>query len=336
MIIPVTLADRSYDITLERGSLKKAGEILDLDRKVLIVTDSKVPRAYAEEVGKACAKPVIVTVSAGEESKNFDNLKMLCQVMLEAGFTRKDCVAAAGGGVVGDLAGFAAACYMRGIDFYNIPTTLLSQVDSSIGGKTAIDLDGIKNIVGAFHQPKAVLIDPNVLETLDEDQFACGAAEAIKMAATFDKELFSLIQKSGIRQNLDKVIEGALRIKADVVAQDETEKGLRRALNFGHTIGHGIESVTGMLHGQCVALGMLPMTAPDIRKTLADVLAENALPVTWETCREDERDVIKAVTHDKKAEADGIVTVRMDKIGSCTFLKMDKKQLAEAYEEVWS
>ena len=168
MKIPVTLAERNYDITLERGALKKAGEILDLKRKVLIVTDSEVPFEYLETVRRACKQSVTATVKSGEASKSLENFEKLCRLMLEEGFTRKDCVVALGGGVIGDLAGFAAACYMRGIDFYNIPTTLLSQVDSSVGGKTAIDLAGIKNIVGAFYQPKGVLIDPEVLQTLED------------------------------------------------------------------------------------------------------------------------------------------------------------------------
>ena len=135
---------------VERGVLQKAGELLDLDRKVLVVTDDGVPAIYAKTILSQCREGVLVTLPAGESTKNFDSFRMLLSKMLEASFTRKDCVVAVGGGVVGDLSGFAAACYMRGIDFYNIPTTLLSQVDSSIGGKTAIDLDGVKNIVGAF------------------------------------------------------------------------------------------------------------------------------------------------------------------------------------------
>ena len=257
MNIGVSLGKNSYDIILERGVLQKAEELLELGRKTLIVTDSGVPKEYAEHICKACKDYSLVCIEQGEESKNFDNLKMLCEVMLKEQFTRKDCVVAVGGGVVGDLAGFAASCYMRGIDFYNIPTTLLSQVDSSVGGKTAIDLCGVKNIVGAFYQPKAVLVDPDVLATLSEEQFACGAAEIIKMAATFDAELFDFIEKNSIKSQLEEIIARALKIKARVVEEDERESNLRKVLNFGHTLGHGIESVTGLLHGQCVALGLL-------------------------------------------------------------------------------
>ena len=189
MQIRVELGKDSYTITIRPGALSQASSYMDLDRKVLVVTDDGVPAGYAAAVASCCAHPVIVTLPQGESTKDLRNFELLCRTMLREGFTRTDCVAAVGGGVVGDLAGFAAASFMRGIDFYNIPTTVLSQVDSSVGGKVAIDMDGIKNCVGAFHQPKAVLIDPEVLRTLPPRQISNGLAEAVKMAATFDAEL---------------------------------------------------------------------------------------------------------------------------------------------------
>ncbi len=332
MKIPVALGKDSYDITLERGALEKAGEIFNLDRKVMIVTDSGVPGIYVETVARQCRKPVTAVIEAGEESKNLGSFKMLCETMLGEGFSRKDCVVAAGGGVTGDLAGFAAACYMRGIDFYNVPTTLLAQVDSSVGGKTAVDFCGIKNIIGAFHQPKAVIIDPDVLSTLNEEQTACGAAEIIKIAATFDSGLFERIEERGIANMLEEAIAGALKIKAAVVAEDEKESGVRRALNFGHTIGHGIESVTGRLHGQCVALGMLPMTEKSLRPRMIKILEKHGLPVN---CDASADEVMEAVMHDKKADGNSIVTVQTEKIGSHKFIKMDKEELLKAYTEVF-
>lgn len=331
MNIGVSLGKNSYDIILERGVLQKAEELLELGRKTLIVTDSGVPKEYAEHICKSCKDYSLVCIEQGEESKNFDNLKMLCEVMLKEQFTRKDCVVAVGGGVVGDLAGFAASCYMRGIDFYNIPTTLLSQVDSSVGGKTAIDLCGVKNIVGAFYQPKAVLVDPDVLATLSEEQFACGAAEIIKMAATFDAELFDFIEKNSIKSQLEEIIARALKIKARVVEEDERESNLRKVLNFGHTLGHGIESVTGLLHGQCVALGMIPMTDISVRKRLLSVLKKENLPTK---CDADTDKVIEAVIHDKKAEDNIIVTTQVEKIGSYKLVPMNIEQLKDAYKEV--
>ncbi|MBR3936018.1 MAG: 3-dehydroquinate synthase, partial [Oscillospiraceae bacterium] len=176
MIIPINLPLGNYDITIERGVLKRAGEIINLDRRVLIVTDSGVPEEYAKTVADQCKAPFVITVPMGEESKSLGTFEKLCAAMLEHGFDRSDCVVAVGGGVVGDLSGFAAASYMRGIDFYNIPTTVLSQVDSSVGGKTAVNFGKIKNIIGAFYQPKAVLIDPDTLKTLSERHFSNGLA----------------------------------------------------------------------------------------------------------------------------------------------------------------
>ncbi len=196
MIIPINSENGSYDIVLERGALECIGDYISFPKKVMIVTDDGVPAKYVDSVARFIDTPVMVTIKHGEQSKNFENYKMLISTLLENSFSRTDCVAAVGGGVVGDLAGFAAATYMRGIDFYNIPTTFLSQVDSSVGGKVAIDMDGVKNIVGAFYQPKRVIIDPNVLSTLDKRQLSAGIAESVKMAATCDEKLFSLIENS--------------------------------------------------------------------------------------------------------------------------------------------
>ena len=270
--ITLSLVEHSYDIVLEPGCLSNAGSLLNLNRKVLVVTDSGVPESYADTVAASALAAEVVRIPEGESSKSFDNYRLLLRRMLALGMGRGDCVAAVGGGVVGDLSGFAAACYMRGIDFYNIPTTVLSQVDSSIGGKTAIDLDGIKNVVGAFYQPRCVLVDPATLSTLPRRQIANGLAEAVKMALCFDQEAFARFEALDFEAELNslasgkpspglvRIISDALHLKKKVVEEDEKEQGLRRVLNFGHTLGHGIESVgskNGMLHGECVALGMM-------------------------------------------------------------------------------
>ena len=332
MVIPVNLGEKSYDIYLEKNGINKAGEFFDLDRRVLVVTDDGVPADYAKGICDACKDAVLITIKQGEESKCLDTFSMLSQNMLENGFTRKDCVVAVGGGVVGDLAGFTAACYMRGIDFYNVPTTLLSQVDSSVGGKTGVDFCGIKNIIGAFHQPKAVLIDTEVLKTLDKRQFACGCAEIIKMAATFDAKLFDEIENGAINHDLDGVIGKALRIKADVVEKDEKESGLRKVLNFGHTIGHGIESATDLYHGECVALGMLPMTCHDVRERVESVLKAYQLPTY---CNADVKAVVDAAMHDKKSEGNEVSIVKVESIGAYKIEKADKEQLEKLYKEVF-
>ncbi|MBQ1225545.1 MAG: 3-dehydroquinate synthase, partial [Clostridia bacterium] len=206
MTIHMNLGENSYDIIVERKVLANAEQHLNLNRRVLVVTDTGVPAEYAKTLAKQCKEAVICTVEQGEDSKSLDVFGKLLQTLLDNSFSRKDCVVALGGGVVGDLSGFAASAYMRGIDFYNIPTTLLSQIDSSIGGKTAINFGGMKNIVGAFYQPKKVLIDPELLKTLPKRQISNGLAEAVKMALTSDKELFDIFENKDIEQNIDEII----------------------------------------------------------------------------------------------------------------------------------
>ena len=230
--------------------------------------------------------------------------------------------------------GFAAACYMRGIDFYNIPTTILSQVDSSIGGKTAVNLGGVKNIVGAFWQPKKVLIDPDTLDTLSERQKSSGLAEAVKAGLIADPVLFAMFEDyaaGGAPLDLEKVIAASLMVKKKVVEEDERESGVRKILNFGHTIGHGIESVTGLLHGECVAMGMIPMCSPAVRSRLVPVLGALHLPARVHA---DPEEVYKAVLHDKKM-GDGFVSiVSVDTVGSYTIQKVDPAVLRYGIEVV--
>ncbi len=316
MQIPVRLKERSYPIILERGAIQRVRTYFDLNRKVLVLTDDGVPRAYAETVAAACRTPLLETVPQGEGSKSFAVLEHILARMLDAGFSRKDCVVTVGGGMVSDLGGFAASIYMRGIDCYAVSTTVLSSVDASVGGKTAINFAGIKNVIGAFKQPKAVLIDPETLATLPKRQIYNGLAEAVKMALTSDADLFSLLETGDPSESLDEILARAVKIKRDVVERDETEQNLRRILNFGHTIGHGIESAANgtLYHGECVAIGMLPMCSEPVRARLKQVLAKLHLP----SCAAlDPAAVFDALAHDKKANADRVSIVRVDEIGSC-------------------
>ncbi len=324
MTLTMELGARSYDIVVERGVLKKAGTLLNLNRKCLIVTGAMVPRAYSECIASQCREPLIVTVEPGEQSKSFAIFERLCRAMLAHDFHRSDCVIAVGGGVIGDLAGFAAASFMRGIDFYNLPTTVLSQVDSSIGGKVAINLDGVKNIVGAFWQPKKVLIDPDTLRTLPPRQISNGLAEAVKMACTSDAALFAFMEQQDLTEHIDEIIAGSLQIKKSIVEQDETEKGLRKLLNFGHTIGHGIESTGTLLHGECVALGMLPMCSDAVRARLLPVLEKAGLPTSADF---DRGAVWEAMRHDKKAAAGATDIVTVDEIGCGEIQRVTTAQL---------
>ncbi|MBQ4097593.1 MAG: 3-dehydroquinate synthase, partial [Clostridia bacterium] len=292
-------------------------------------TDDGVPAEYAYTVAAQYAEPYVVTLWQGEKNKNFNTYKYILGKLMKYSFSRSDAVIAVGGGVVGDIAGFAAATYMRGIDFYNIPTTFLSQVDSSIGGKVAVDMDGVKNIIGAFHQPKKVVIDPDGLKTLDPRQLSAGIAESIKMAATCDAELFELLEKStDFAADCDRIIEASLMIKKRVVEEDPKEQGLRRVLNFGHTIGHAIESAKmgELLHGECVAIGMLPMTDDATRARLEAVLEKYALPTGTSV---NAADLLPIMLHDKKKTSGGVSIVRVHEIGSFEIKTADEAELGK-------
>ncbi len=334
MIIPVKTSAGGYDIVLQRGAINQLNSHLDLDRKVLIVTDSGVPTQYSEIVAAQAKQPFIVTIEQGEASKSFENYKLLLKKMVDFGFTRTDAVVAVGGGVVGDLSGFVAASFMRGIDFYNIPTTVLSQVDSSIGGKVAIDFEGYKNIVGAFYPPKAVVIDSDTLDTLPQRQISNGLAESVKMALTSGSSLFELFESQEIMPNIDTIIKSSLEIKRYVVEQDEKEGGLRKILNFGHTIAHAIESVNELqnyFHGECVALGMLPMCSQEVKARLLKVLKKLNLPTTINL--ESEK-LIEAMSHDKKMSGEEITVVLVDKVGEFRLHKLGITELADKLKEV--
>ena len=334
MIIPVKTSTGEYNIVLEKGALKNADKYLNLQRKVLIVTDGGVPEIYAKTVAEKCKEPYVVTINQGEESKCFENYKFLLSKMVEYSFTRTDAVVAVGGGVVGDLSGFVASSFMRGVDFYNIPTTVLSQVDSSIGGKVAIDFCGYKNIVGAFYPPKAVIIDSETLNTLDRRQISNGLAESVKMSMTSDKELFELFENEEITPNIERIIEASLKIKRFVVEQDEKEQGLRKILNFGHTLAHAIETENNMqnlYHGECVALGMIPMCSDAVRERLIKVLNKLNLPTKIDI---NHNVIIDAMRHDKKMAGDEITVVYVEEIGSYKMKKIPFKVLAENIKEV--
>ena len=241
MKMTMNLGTRSYDIILKRGCLSNLHQFADLThRRVFVLTDSGVPAEYAKTVADQCANGIVYTIPQGEGSKCLKVYGQVLNAMLEFGMDRRDLLVAVGGGVVGDLGGFCAASYMRGIDFVNCPTTTLAQIDSSIGGKTAIDLGSAKNIVGAFWQPQVVLVDPDTLATLPRRQYINGLAEAVKAGLIADPELFGIFENGDVDKEIETIIYRSLLVKKKIVEQDERESGARKALNFGHTIGHGI------------------------------------------------------------------------------------------------
>ena len=333
MKLTINCKTYSYDVIIQRNILNNVSEYLSLQRKVLILTDDGVPSEYVLKISSQCLNPIIVTVKQGEQSKNIDNYQLVMKTLIEHGFTRTDCLVSIGGGVVGDLGGFISSTYMRGIDFYNIPTTLLSQVDSSIGGKTAIDYNGIKNIIGSFYTPKCVLIDPNTLKTLDKRQLHAGLVEAIKMACTCSSSLFEIISKSkNLENDIDEIIFQSLQIKQKIVEEDLEEKGLRRVLNFGHTLGHIIESASNynLLHGECVGIGMLSFSSDKARKQIKKLLKKYNLPTTYDLSL---KDIDEYLIHDKKKTGDYIWIVSVENIGSYELKKIKIDELYNKLKE---
>lgn len=292
----VNLPGREYDIVCKRGVLDEAGTLL---RPILrgnlaaIVTDSNVEPLYAQRLAKSLMhqnfKVAILEVPAGEGSKCPEVLFQLWEQLMDVGLTRSDAVIALGGGVVGDLAGFAAATILRGVDFVQVPTTLLAQVDSSVGGKVAVDLEAGKNLAGAFYQPDLVICDIDCLSTLPEDRFIDGCAEVIKYATVFDEALFAQLQAQGRFFSPESVVARCVELKADVVAQDEFDCECRHLLNFGHTVGHAIEKASGytISHGRAVAIGMAVISrasaagglcTPQVCNALDQLLSDFSLP----------------------------------------------------------
>lgn len=333
MEININLGEHSYPILIEKGCLKKLGNLVNLNRKVLVITDDGVPPQYAQTVCNQCSDGHIATIKSGEESKDLKTFEHLLGILLDNHFTRSDLVVAVGGGVIGDLAGFVSASYMRGIDFINCPTTTLSQIDSSIGGKVAVNFKDTKNTIGAFHQPKYVAIDPTTLDTLPPRHFSAGLAEAIKAGLIFDEKLFCLLETCNIQESIEEILHASLLVKKDFVEKDEKETGIRAALNFGHTIGHGIESYSHqpawdgdiLYHGECVALGMLFFLADvNLRTRLLAIYKKLDLPATISY---DGDAIFKIVKHDKKASEDNIKIVKVEKLGNYTLEKVPTQSL---------
>ncbi len=320
--------DTICEIVEGRGSIASVGNLVGKKRNVLVVTDSGVPTQYTESVVAQFSNASLFTIPQGEESKNFNTLTAIVSALRQQEIGRSDALIAVGGGVTGDIAGFAASCYKRGIDFYNVPTPLLAQVDASIGGKTALNFEGIKNIVGSFHHPKGVVIDTDTLKTLNSRELYSGLAEVIKMAATSDAVLFSLLESNTpLMGKLDEIVAAALRIKCDVVMKDPLEEGLRRVLNFGHTIGHAIEiaSEGKLTHGESVAAGMIYFTSDQMRQRLEKILKRYNLPIKSPFSG----DVLLPYLSQDKKRNDGLITaVYVDSPGTFEFRNMTPEEIA--------
>jgi 3-dehydroquinate synthase len=332
--VDVKLGERSYQVLVGAGLLASLGErvkALGFGASCAVVTDSNVARFYADAVLKNLAaggfKPVLVEIPAGEKSKSVAQVQAVCDRMIAAGLDRKAFVVALGGGVVGDLAGFVAAIYYRGIPFVQVPTTIIAQVDSAVGGKTGVNADGGKNLIGSFHQPRLVLADVETLRTLPQREFNEGFAEVIKHAIIRDAQLFDGLANID-RDNLAPLIARNVEIKARIVAADERETtGERALLNFGHTIGHGIEAAAGYgryLHGEAISLGIAAASflsvkkaalPPDENARIISLLKKFALPVQLPPDVSTDA-VVAALKTDKKFSEGKIRFVLTRKIGS--------------------
>lgn len=291
--VQVALDDRSYDIVIGTALLEQSGEkiaALVKGRQILIVTDSNVGPLYADIVRQSLEaqhfQVAIYTIPAGESSKSWQNAEAILTVLLEKQYHRDCCVIALGGGVVGDLAGFVASIYQRGVDFIQIPTSLLAQVDSSVGGKVAVNHALGKNMIGSFYQPKFVLIDLDVLSTLEQRHWKNGLSEVVKYGVIYDADFFHFLKQNAVPLlNRDvalsaEMIASCCQMKAQVVALDEKESGVRAKLNYGHTIGHGLELAghyQGNLHGEAVAVGMVLAARYAAKINLCDALVEQAI-----------------------------------------------------------
>ena len=321
-------ASTQYDVLIGEGLIDHAGELTAKAVKpcrCAIIADDTVDELYGDRVQISFKysgfDPVRYSFPAGEGSKHLQTLWDILEFLAQQHMTRSDIVVALGGGVTGDMAGFAAAVYARGIRFVQIPTTLLAAVDSSVGGKTAVDLKAGKNLAGAFHQPSLVVTDTDVIRELPEDQLACGAAEVIKYGVLYDEPLFAALEKGDWHGDMDSVIERCVAWKRDVVAEDEFDTGARALLNLGHTFGHAIEKCSGfaITHGQGVAIGMLMAAASagcddaTVRR-LAGCIAANGLSTR---CGYDARSLAQAALSDKKRSGDRITLVLPEKIGKC-------------------
>lgn len=315
-------AANPYEITIEEGLLDRVGELCAEvlnSQKVLLLTDSNVSTLYGNRVRERLrASGFAVTdyvIPAGEASKSVERYVEVVNTLAREGFSRTDAIVALGGGVVGDLAGFCAATYLRGVPFVQIPTTLLACVDSSVGGKTAVNLPEGKNLLGAFYQPKAVLCDPSVLRTLTSAQYADGMAEVIKYGMIRDVELLEAL---GNRAWSDaEIIERCVRIKSEIVAEDEFDNGCRQLLNYGHTIGHAIEkcSAFSFSHGEAVAVGMTMMAravSPQLADRLEALLNDYNLPTM---CEFDDEMLFEAAQSDKKRRGGTLSLVVVETAG---------------------
>ncbi len=338
---------KTYEIIIEKGIMQECGAYIkkvSSAKKVCVITDSNVAPLYLDRVVSGLEKEGYEVFSfifkAGESSKTTAVIVEMVEFLAEKGLTRKDLVVALGGGVCGDMAGFAAAVSVRGIDFVQIPTTLLSQVDSSVGGKTGVDLPQGKNLCGAFHQPVLVLIDPLALHTLSDHYFSDGMGEVIKAGCIKSAQLFEKIENKDVKENIEEIIFECVDIKRSVVERDEKEQGERALLNFGHTIGHGIEKLhnfSGVSHGEAVGIGMLMISEIGEKAGLTEKGTADRIKAVLEKYNMKTSDnhsaesIIEAMQSDKKRTLNGINFVMLKSIGNSFIYPVENEKINKLF-----
>ncbi|WP_099204210.1 3-dehydroquinate synthase [Scatolibacter rhodanostii] len=336
----------AYDVYIENDILQRVGSIVASVRepgtKVLIVSDTHVFPLYGaivdRELKESGFKTYRFIFDAGEPSKKIQTVYKIYEMMAENNFTRKDIILTLGGGVAGDMGGFAAATFLRGIGFVQVPTSLLAQVDSSVGGKTGVDLPFGKNLVGAFHQPLVVIADPKTLSTLPKYYFNDGMGEVIKYGCISDKNLFAKLKKGIDISDMTSVIARCIELKKEVVEEDTKDIGRRMILNFGHTFGHGIEKLNnfeGIAHGEAVGIGMviaaqigekLGVTASGTTEEIIGILKQYSLPTE---CSFSKEDLIHSTMLDKKSLGDSLNLILIDQIGESNIYQTTREELSK-------
>lgn len=343
-------SSKDYPISIRSGLLDQVGEIVAAIggvKKAMVITDTNVAPLYLSRVLKSLYAAGVKTASceldAGEEHKNMHSLNKIYSALFMADITRSDVVLALGGGVVGDIVGFAAATYLRGIRLIQVPTTLMSQVDSAIGGKTAIDMPFGKNMVGAFYQPHAVFIDPKALQTLPRAELNNGISEIIKYGCIRDLALFERLESKAL--DLEWAVNRCVDIKVKVVKNDERDTGERMHLNFGHSVGHALEKITHyqlLRHGEAVAIGQViaakigerfGVTPEGTAERVRKLLEAYQLPTTFDGCTSEE--VLHAMKADKKRIGDKLHLILLKEIGEAVTYPLSLEALQEIFEEIW-
>lgn len=325
--INIKIPNKEYKVHINSGLLSNIDNYIDVFREIVIVTDDFIPKQYLKLLTNKISNPLIFEVPMGESSKSIDIAYSIINEMIESKTSRGALIIALGGGVIGDLTGFIASIYMRGIDFIQIPTTLLSQIDSSVGGKVGINSENMKNAIGAFYQPKIVLIDPDTLNTLSIKEFNNGMAEMIKYGLIADKSLFYDLLEKNVNENIEYYISKCIEIKRNIVEKDEYDTGIRQILNYGHTIGHAIEqdSNYSLLHGEAVSIGMYLMSKGySFHNDLVRLLNKYSLPLTHDY---DKDTIFNYIKTDKKVMNNKLNIIVVEEVGNGLIKTIDINEI---------